>query len=300
MDCPSSHGSDSKTGGRRGDSLAALRLEDRVVVVAGAGQREPASLGLGNGRAAALGFAEAGASLILANRSEGSLDSTLQLLDDHGYKADHVVADITKEDDCRRIMDTALERHGRIDVVHNNVGIGLDDTPTVSMDIDAWRHIIDVNLTGAMLLSKHALRPMHDQGSGVITHVGSIAARATVPFLAYKVSKAALSEFTRALAHENARYGVRCNVLLLGLIDTPMAIEGCRRLTGERRDEIRAARTRRVPLGRMGRADEVAKAAVFLASDDASYITGAVLPVDGGLLTQVGAPLADESALDGG
>ncbi len=260
------------------------------MIVAGAGQREPAELGLGNGRATALAFADAGAALVLANRSEESLESTLQLLDEHGHKAHPVVADITREADCRRIVETATDRFGRIDVVHNNVGIGLDDRPTVSMDVDAWRHIIEVNLTGAMLLSKHVLGPMHEQGSGAITHVGSIAATASVPYLAYKVSKAALSEFTRALAFENARHGVRCNVLLLGLIDTPMAIEGCHRLTGQPRADIRAERVRRVPLGRMGRANEVAKVAVFLASDDASYITGAVLPVDGGLLTQVGAP----------
>jgi NAD(P)-dependent dehydrogenase (short-subunit alcohol dehydrogenase family) len=138
------------------------------------------------------------------------------------------------------------------------------------------------------LISKHVLPTMRSQRSGSITHVSSVAAIASYPLIAYKTSKAALHEFVRWMAFENAPHNVRCNVIMLGLIDTPMAIEGYHAATGTPRDEIRKQRDTSVPMGRMGTGLETANVAVFLASEEASYITGAVIPVDGGLHTRVG------------
>jgi NAD(P)-dependent dehydrogenase (short-subunit alcohol dehydrogenase family) len=139
-----------------------------------------------------------------------------------------------------------------------------------------------------MLISKHALPAMRRQKSGCITHVSSIAAIGSIPVISYKASKAALHEFTRWLAFENAPHNIRCNVLLLGLMDTPMGIEYNHSASGTPRDELRSQRSADVPMKRMGSPWDTANAALFLASDEASYITGAVLPIDGGMHTRVG------------
>lgn len=263
-----------------------MRLDGKVAIITGAGQTQGESIG--NGRAAALLFAREGAKLVLANRSMASLEETRDLLRKEGYDAECVVADISKEDDCAALVKSAVSKFGRIDILHNNVGIGGRDGDTVNIEKSAWDNIFSVNLDGAMLISKHILPIMRSQKSGSITHVSSVAAIASYPLIAYKVSKAALHEFVRWLAFENAPHNIRCNVLMLGLIDTPMAIEGYHRATGTPRETLRKQRDAQVPMGRMGTAWETAKVAVFLASDDASYITGAIIPVDGGMHTRVG------------
>ena len=263
-----------------------MRLEGKVAIITGAGQTLGDSIG--NGRAAALLFAREGAKLLLANRSTASLDETLELLRKEGLDAECTKADISKEDDCEALMKIAVSKFRRVDILHNNVGIGAADGDTTKIDRQVWDKMFDVNLNGAMLVSKHVLPIMRPQKQGSITHVSSVAAIASYPLIAYKTSKAALHEFVRWLAFENAPHNIRCNVLMLGMIDTPMAIEGYHAATGMSREDIRKQRDKTVPLGRMGTAWETAKAAVFLASDEASYITGAVIPVDGGLHTRVG------------
>lgn len=263
-----------------------MRLEGKVALVTGAGQTQGESIG--NGRAAAVLFAREGASLLLANRSTASLEQTRELLRKEGFDAECMVADISNEDDCAALVKSAVSKFGRVDILHNNVGIGGRDGDTINIEKSTWDNIFNVNLDGAMLISKHVLPIMRSQKSGSITHVSSVAAIASYPLIAYKVSKAALHEFVRWLAFENAPYNVRCNVLMLGLIDTPMAIEGYHKATGTPRDTLRKQRDAQVPMGRMGTAWETAKVAVFLASDEASYLTGAVIPVDGGLHTRVG------------
>ena len=263
-----------------------MRLEGKVALVTGAGQTQGESIG--NGRAAAVLFAREGASLLLANRSTASLEQTRELLRKEGFDAECMVADISNEDDCAALVKSAVSKFGRVDILHNNVGIGGRDGDTINIEKSTWDNIFNVNLDGAMLISKHVLPIMRSQKSGSITHVSSVAAIASYPLIAYKVSKAALHEFVRWLAFENAPYNVRCNVLMLGLIDTPMAIEGYHKATGTPRETLRKQRDAQVPMGRMGTAWETAKVAVFLASDEASYLTGAVIPVDGGLHTRVG------------
>jgi|SRR4051794_3094897 NAD(P)-dependent dehydrogenase (short-subunit alcohol dehydrogenase family) len=263
-----------------------MQLEGKVAVITGAGQTQGESIG--NGRAAAVLFAREGAKLVLANRSIASLDGTRELLLKEGFSAECVAADISKEEDCSALVEVATSKFGRIDILHNNVGIGSAEGDTVKIERSAWDHVFDVNLDGAMLISKHVLPVMRSQRSGSITHVSSVAAIGSYPLIAYKTSKAALHEFVRWMAFENARHNIRCNVLMLGFIDTPMAIEGYHRVTGTPRDTLRQQRDAQVPMGRMGTAWETAKVAVFLASDEASYVTGAVIPVDGGLSTRVG------------
>jgi NAD(P)-dependent dehydrogenase (short-subunit alcohol dehydrogenase family) len=199
-----------------------------------------------------------------------------------------MVADISKEDDCAALINAAASKFGRIDILHNNAGIAGPDGDTTKIERHTWDNIFNVNLNGAMQISKHVLPIMRSRRSGCITHVSSIAAIASYPLIAYKTSKAALHEFVRWLAFENAPHNIRCNVLMLGLMDTPMAIEAYHKTTGAPRDAIRKQRDVRVPMGRMGTAWETAKVAPFLASDDASYVTGALIPIDGGLSTRAG------------
>ncbi len=263
-----------------------MRLKDKVAIIAGAGQT--AGEGMGNGRATAIAFAREGAKLVLANRSLASLEETRRIIEAEGFAVDCVATDVRDEAACAALIEAAVARHGRVDVLHNNVGVNAFEGDTAKVDRAAWDEVLDINLTGAMLLSKHVLPVMRKQKSGCITHVSSHAAISAVPVVAYKVSKAALNELTRWLAFENAPYNIRCNALLLGLIDTPMAIEGFHAATGQPRETLRAERDGRVPLGRMGTPWETAALATFLASDEAAYVTGALLPVDGGMLTRVG------------
>ncbi len=263
-----------------------MRLEGQVAIVTGAGQT--AGEGMGNGRATAIMVAREGASLVLANRSMASLDETRAQIEQEGYSAHCVTADVALEDDCRALVKEAVDRFGRVDILHNNVGIAPWDGDSATIDRALWDNVLAVNLTGAMLLSKHVLPVMRAQKAGAITHVSSSAAIMSLPIIAYKTSKIALNEFTRWLAFENAPHNIRCNVLMLGYIDTPLAIESNHAKSGKPRDVIRRERDQAVPMGRMGTPWETANVATFLASDEASYITGAVIPMDGGLHTRVG------------
>ncbi|MEX1236677.1 MAG: SDR family oxidoreductase, partial [Pseudomonadales bacterium] len=152
-----------------------------------------------------------------------------------------------------------------------------------------WQRILDVNLTSMFLTCKHTVPVMRDQGSGAITNISSVAAIASTGMLAYKTSKAGVIALTQNVAMGNARYGIRANCIMPGLMNTPMAIEGYSQSQGRSREEVIAARNARVPLSaKMGTAWDVAYAALFLASDEAKFITGATLPVDGGQSIRIG------------
>ena len=263
-----------------------MRLQGKVAIVTGAGQRP--GEGIGNGRATAMLFARQGAKVLLANRSVGSVEETRDHIRAEGFEAECTAADVSNESHCADLVQSTLSRYGRVDIVHNNAGIALADGDTSGINRADWDASIAVNLTGAMLISKHVLPAMRLQKAGCITHVSSIAAIGSIPVISYKASKAALHEFTRWLAFENAPYNIRCNVLLLGLMDTPMGIEYHHKASGTPREELRKQRSANVPMKRMGTPWETANAALFLASDEASYITGAILPVDGGMHTRVG------------
>ncbi|WP_417516946.1 SDR family NAD(P)-dependent oxidoreductase [Minwuia sp.] len=263
-----------------------MQLDGKVALIVGAGQTS--GDGIGNGRATALAFAREGARLMLASRSTGSLEETRDMVRAEGFEAEMIAADITDMDACHAMVKATTDAYGRVDVMHNNAAVGSHEGDSANIDPGQWREVMDINLNGAVFASKAVLPAMRAQNSGCITHVGSIAAVASYPIIAYKASKAALNEFTRWLAFENAKYNIRCNVLQLGLMDTPLAIEGYHRASGTDRGVLREQRAAQVPMGRMGTAWEAASAAVFLASDAASYVSGAILPVDGAIATRIG------------
>ena len=184
------------------------RLAGKVAIVTGAGQTEGA--GIGNGRATAIAFAREGANVVLADRDEGSARETAETA---GEGASVVAADVASEEDCRRIVETCVERHGRVDVLHHNVGIATGDGWCEDLDMDAWELIMRVNAGSAAMLAKAAVPVMRDQGGGVITHVSSIAAVVAGatglrnPPLSYKMSKAALNALTQSLAQATREWG---------------------------------------------------------------------------------------------
>ena len=164
-----------------------------------------------------------------------------------------------------------------------------NDAAVTEITAEAFDHIMSVNLRGTVMACKHTLPIMRDQGSGVIINISSMAALSRYPWVAYKASKAAIGAFTKQVAIQNAEFGIRANVILPGLIDTPMAVDTRAREWGRPREEIAAERDARVPLGkRMGTAWDVAHAALFLASDEAGFVTGVALPVDGGASCRLG------------
>jgi NAD(P)-dependent dehydrogenase (short-subunit alcohol dehydrogenase family) len=225
---------------------------------------------------------------MLVDNREDSARETLSMLESDGGKGVVFVADVTKEDDCRALSRTCVEQFGRIDVLHNNVGIGGSGVGATRLDETDWQHVIDVNLKSMFLTCKHVLPVMREQRSGSIINISSVASVAAVSMLAYKVSKAGVNALTQQIAIRNAKFGIRSNAILPGLINTPMAIEGVSRARGISREELIELRDEAVPLGKMGSAWDVAHAALFLASDEAKFITGVLLPVDGGQSIKVG------------
>lgn len=263
------------------------RLLGKTAVVVGAGQTPGTTVG--NGRATAVLFAREGARVLLVDRDLDSVQETHRLIDDDGGQAEVFAVDIASEDACQRLAAAAVEMLGRIDILHNNVGIGTGDAGPATLDEDAWDRIVDTNLKAMWLTCKHVVPVMRAQGSGAIVNVSSVAAVAAAPRLtAYKISKAGVNALTQTLAVNNARHGVRANAIMPGLIDTPMAVDAVARATGTPRDDVASARAGMVPLGRQGTAWDVANAALFLASDEAAFVTGVVLPVDGGQCAMVG------------
>jgi NAD(P)-dependent dehydrogenase (short-subunit alcohol dehydrogenase family) len=266
-----------------------MRLRDKVAVIVGAGQGP--GEGLGNGRATALRFAQEGARVLAVDRDLASAEETSRLVVAAGDTCQAFEADVTKESTLAAAMQAAHDRWGRIDILHNNVGVSLagGDASPLEITEEALDRICAINLRGAVMACKHALPRMRAQRSGVIINVSSVAAWTIYPTVAYKATKAALIAYTQQIAIQNAELGVRANVILPGLLDTPMAVDTRARVTGKPRAEIAAMRDAQVPLRRkMGSAWDVANAALFLASDEAGFITGVALPVDGGALVKIG------------
>jgi len=264
-----------------------LRLGGKRAVVVGAGQTPGETTG--NGRAVALLFAREGARALVVDRDAASAEETRALIVGEGGQADVHVADIARDGGAASVVEAAVAALGGIDVLHNNVGIGVGDSTPARLEEDAWDRILDVNLKAMWLTCKHALPVMREQRSGAIVNISSLAAVAAAGSLtAYKVSKAGVNALTQNLALTNARYGIRANAIMPGFIDTPMAVDAPARAMGQDREAYASARATRVPLGHQGTAWDVAHAALFLASDEARFITGVVLPVDGGQGAMVG------------
>jgi NAD(P)-dependent dehydrogenase (short-subunit alcohol dehydrogenase family) len=265
------------------------RLAGKTAIIVGAGQ-SPGS-GMGNGRATALRFAQEGASIMSVDRELTLAEETAQIVRKEGGDCFAFEADVTQEAAMAAMIAEAKKRWGRIDILHYNVGvsIGGGDAPLLELTEKAFDNIVAINLRGAVMACKHAVPVMREQRSGAILMISSLAAIEKYPYVAYKATKAAMIAFTQQVAIQNAEYGIRANVILPGLMDTPMAVDTRARKTGKSRAEVAAMRDARVPLRRkMGTAWDVANAALFLASDEANFITGVSLLVDGGGALDIG------------
>jgi len=270
------------------------RLDGRTAVVVGAGQT--AGETIGNGRAVATTFAREGARLVLVDRDPVSLAETASLAATAAADAGHdlpppveVVVDITTTDGPVVLVDAAVDAFGGFDVLHNNVGIGAGDGPPHRLSDEAYDRIMDVNLRAMWRTCRAAVPVLRAQERSAIVNVSSLASIAGATNLtAYKISKAGVNALTQNLALSGAKHGMRANAILPGFIDTPMAVDAAAAVLGIDRGDYAAARASIVPLGRQGTAWDVANAALFLASDEAAFITGVCLPVDGGQSARIG------------
>ena len=266
-----------------------MRLEGKTAVIIGAGQ-SPGE-GIGNGRATAIRFAQEGARVLAVDRDIDSAQETAALVKKEGAECLTFKADVTKETTLADAIAFAHKQWGQIDILDNNVGVsvGGGDQPLLEITEETFDRINAINLRGTIMACKYVVPIMRKQKSGAIINISSMAAWVDFPLVAYKTTKAGMIAFTQQLALDNAAYGIRANSILPGLMNTPMAVDTRVRTTGKTRDEIVAMRDAKVPLrGKMGSAWDVANAALFLASDEAQFITGIALPVDGGALARKG------------
>ena len=253
--------------------MSGPRLAGKVAIVTGAGSRGE---GIGNGRAAAVLFAREGAKVLLVDQTQKAAEETLEMIRGEKGEASIFEADVTRSADCAAMVAEAVRRWGRLDILDNNVGIGGRAT-VVEVDEAEWDHLMKVNVTSMMLTSKHAIPAMAKSGGGAIVNISSISALRPRGLTPYSVSKGAVIALTRAMAIDHAPEGIRVNCIAPGPVYTPMVYSG-----GMSAD-LRERRRRASPLEVEGTGWDIGYAALFLCSDEARYITGVVLPVDGGV-----------------
>ncbi len=251
------------------------RLEGKVAIVTGAASVGP---GIGNGKATAILFAREGARVVLVNRDEERARALSDEMKAEGAECVAVAADVTVEDDVRRMVASTMQRYGRIDILHNNVGAGGPGT-VVDVSEEVWDNAMRANLTSVMLCCKHAIPHMVAGGGGSVINVSTVAAirgfrRSGSGFAAYSAAKAGVLGLTRAIAADHAGEQVRANCLVVGMVNTPQLAK----FGEEHREKRRLA----VPLRTEGTGWDVAWAAVYLAADESRWVTGACLPIDGG------------------
>jgi len=270
------------------------RLAGKVAIVVGAGSCGP---GWGNGKAAAVAFAREGAKVLAVDIDAAAAAETRDIIRGEGGECATASADVADDAQVRGFVAACVREFGRVDVLHNNVGISAMGGPE-EIDEATWDRVLDANLKGMFLACRHVLPLMVAQGGGAIVNVGSVSGMRYLglPQIAYATSKGAIVTFTRALAAQYGPKNVRANVVSPGIVDTPLLAKGAavtfRETFGV--DSAEAARRLReatIPLRRFGDAWDVAHAAVYLASDEARYVTGAELVVDGGLTCQVQHPM---------
>ena len=255
------------------------RLKGKTAIVFGAGSSGP---GWGNGKAAAVAYAREGAAVACVDLDGSAAEETAEIIVAEGCKGMAIAADVTSQDSVNEAVAATVGAFGSVDILHNNVGVTHMGGP-VELEEEAFRAAVELNLGPVYRTAKAVLPHMIGAGKGVIVNISSLAAiRYTgYPYFAYYATKAAVNQATVALAMQYARQGIRANCIMPGLIDTPLIYK---QISGQyaSAEEMVAARNAMVPVGRMGTAWDVAAAAVFLASDEAQFITGVCLPVDGG------------------
>ncbi len=268
------------------------RLDGKVAIVVGAGSSGP---GWGNGKAAAVLFAREGAKVLCVDINGDAAAETVGIIKGEGGEASSFAADAGDNAAVEALVATCLDRYGRIDILENNVGI-LHLGGPVEVELEDWNRMLRINLTSMYLTCKHVLPVMVSQfeqegRGGSIVNIASIAGIRDigVPYVCYNTTKGAILPFTRSVALQYAKQGIRANAILPGLMQTPMVVEPLKEVYGGSTDALIATRDRMCPTGKMGDAWDVAYAALFLASDESKYVTAAELVVDGGITAQIGA-----------
>ncbi len=257
------------------------RMQDKVVIVCGAGVSGP---GWGNGNAAAVLYAREGAKVFAVDKNPAAARHTRDLIEEEGGTSVEFEADVTDGDAVQRMVAACIHRFGRIDVLHNNVGIVETGGPVETSE-ESWNRVIANNQGSVFLTCKHVLPHMVAQRGGAIVNIGSVAGLRWIgfPYLAYSASKAALLAMTQNIAMQYAAQGIRANCVLPGFMNTPLIREPLKAAYGGDIASMIAQRDAKSPTGRMGDAWDTAYAALFLASDEARYVNGVQLVVDGGL-----------------
>ena len=255
--------------------MAGPRLAGKVAIVTGAGSQ--LDDGIGNGRAAAILMAREGARVLLVDRKLEAAEATLALIHAEGGEAAAFAADVTNGAECAAMVAAATERWGRLDILDNNVGIGGAGN-VVTVDPEVWDRVMQVNVKSMMLASKHAIPAMIASGGGSIVNIASIAALRPFRLTPYATSKGAVIALTQAMAADHGRDGIRVNCVAPGPVYTPMVYAAG--MSDDQRDRRRESSLLKIE----GEGWDVGHAVLFLASDEARYITGVVLPVDGGVM----------------
>lgn len=258
------------------------RLKDKAAIVTGAGSIGP---GWGNGKATAVLFAREGAKVFAVDINQAAAEETKAIIDAEGGRCAIHAANVSNASDVEGMVDSCIETYGHVDILHNNVGI-VEVGGCVEASEESWNHVNDVNLKSVFLTCKYALPHMEAQGGGVIVNISSIASIRWlgVPYVSYSATKGGINQITKSIAIQYAKKNIRANAILPGFMSTPMVAEGLADAYADGDvEKMIEIRDNLCPTGKMGDAWDVAYAALFLASDEAKYITGTELVVDGGL-----------------
>jgi NAD(P)-dependent dehydrogenase (short-subunit alcohol dehydrogenase family) len=249
-----------------------MRLKDKVVLITGAG--------MGQGRAGALLFADHGANIICGDIDDDAGKETVALIEAAGGKAVFAHCDVSKEGDCKNLVNVGVDAFGKLNVLYNNAGVLWKDVDVslVNIEHEAWTAIMDICLMGVVYICRHGIPELKRAGGGSIINIGSISALtgSSIPQDAYNASKGALISLTKSMAVQFAGDNIRCNIIHPGMINTPMQHKYMKN------KEWLKAVLDSIPIGRFGEAEDIAYAALFLASDESSYMTGAEMVIDGG------------------
>jgi NAD(P)-dependent dehydrogenase (short-subunit alcohol dehydrogenase family) len=262
------------------------RVRGKAIIVTGAGSIGP---GMGNGKASSIVYAREGGRVLLVDQSLEAANETSRLIGAEGGTGIPFSCDVTSSAECLKMVEACFAAFGRVDVLHNNVGVTVPGGP-VELTEEQWDRLMRINVKSMFLTCKHALPYMEQQGSGAIVNIASVNAIRTLPAIAiaYAASKAAVIALTREIAVQYATRGIRANAILPGLMDTPMVKAQLTSAYGGDVEQMLRRRARLCPTGKQGDAWDTAHAALFLASDEAKYITGTTLVVDGGLTSTIG------------